>query len=384
MRKIARRSLAPFAVAGLLGIAAAVAVVPGSAAVQPARLSWLHMLDARDGYALGGQDYPNYRLLQTHDGGHTWVDVTPGRGTIHPSGPVTVEGTTLLFARTLHPHVFAVERSGDGGRTWRQSLPFRDPKGLGAGQPLTVDATHLYLAVDEGAAAGSEAEALYVSGDGGRAWHFVSRTSVTGTPPGSLPFGCDKDGYGFATPTRGFAGGYCPGGALFFYRTDDGGKSWRRQTLLGPTSCACDTTAPTFFGARVGVVGVEGFGENGGGRPIVRVYWTRDGGDHWRPSSVTEARAQPIAIASPNVVWVIAQHRGRLRSPFDLLFRTDDGGSHWRTETLPFDGAHYRLDAVTSTLAYALTYTPNLVTDAIVRTTDGGRHWQRIHAALGR
>ena len=44
------------------------------------------MIDAVHGYALGGQDPEAYRLLRTSDGGRLWTDITPGGGSVHPSG----------------------------------------------------------------------------------------------------------------------------------------------------------------------------------------------------------------------------------------------------------------------------------------------------------
>lgn len=167
-----------------LALALTATAVPAAAAgggSTPAiAFRWLQMLDRSHGYALSGENPDRFRLLSTRDGGRERADVTPGGGKT---------------------------RSDGGGRTWRRSLPFRDAHGQGAGQPF---------AVDEGAAAGSQGEALFASSDGGRSWRFVSATAWTRRSAGSLPFGCDKSGFGFSTPTRGWAGGYCAGGPPFF------------------------------------------------------------------------------------------------------------------------------------------------------------------------
>ncbi len=293
------------------------------------------MIDMSRGYAVSGEDSEREQLLSTSDGGRHWRDVTPGRGSIHPSGPVTVIGKTLLFSTTVRQGVFAVEQSNDGGRTWRRSLPFRDAHGLGAGQPLAVDGRHLYLAVDEGAAAGSQREALYTSSDGGVRWRFVSRTTWSYPPRGALPFGCDKSGFGFGTTTRGWAGGYCAGGLPFFYRTDDGGRTWRRQSLPAPSQCAYETSAPQFFTPTTAAVSVLGFTTNGSGRPFARVLWTHDAGTHWRGTDPPLGRAQQVSFADARSVWVTGQRRGNLRAPFDLLVRTDDAGGTGRRANCP-------------------------------------------------
>jgi len=358
----------------------------GGATAGPSRadgprpaLVWVQMVDSSHGYALSGRNADDYRLLWTADGGRSWRDVTPGNGTTHPSGPLSILGRTRLFATKLRQGVFAVERSDDGGRTWRRSLPIRTAGGQGAGPPFALDRAHLFLAVDLGAAAGSQGEALYTSSDDGRRWRLRSQTDVSSTPRGSLPFGCDKSGFGFSTPSRGWAGGYCPGGAPFFYRSDDGGRTWRRQTLPAPTACACETLAPLFFSPGVGATAVSGFTTNGAGKPLVRVFWTTDGGAHWRTSDPPVGRAGDIRFADAQNVWIVAQRRGNLRAPYNVLARTTDAGQHWLVTKLPFDMSGYHLDPLSATVAYGWRVSASNV---IVRTNDGGRTWSVVHAAL--
>lgn len=358
----------------------AAAAVQVAAASAPLALAWLQMTDLAHGYALSGRDPRFYHLLETRDGGRSWSDLTPGAGTVHPSGPLSILGSTLLFSTTLGRGVDAVERSDDGGRSWHRSLPFRDPRGEGAGQPFALDSRHLFLAVDEGAAAGSQGEALYTSADGGRRWRLVSRTEPTHPSHGSLPFGCDKDGFGFATTSRGWAGGDCAGGAPFFYRTDDGGRTWRRQPLAVPKSCACATAAPSFFSPTLGATSVLGFATNGGGPPVASVLWTSDGGDRWVAHRPPVGRAVDVRFADAQSVWVTASPPGRIRAPFDVLARSVDAGLHWQTTRLPFDAGNYRLDPLSGSVAYGFRLAAPSST--IVVTQDGGRSWRTIHARL--
>jgi photosystem II stability/assembly factor-like uncharacterized protein len=372
------------AAAKLLVVAALLAAVlsqtAGAGVSQPRiALRWIQMIDTARGYALSGENTDAYQLLSTTDGGRHWTNVTPGGGTIHPSGPLSILGQTRLFSTKLKQGVFAVERSDDAGRTWRQSLPFRDANGS-AGQPFALDAAHLFLAVDEGAAAGSQGEALYTSSDGGHRWQFISRTVWNNPGRGSLPVGCDKSGFGFATPTEGWAGGYCAGGLPFFYRTGDGGRIWHRQRLPAPNQCACETSAPLFFTPNLGALSVTGFTTNGSGKPFARVLWTRDRGIHWRGSDPPGGRVEDVSFADMQSVWIIAQKRGDLRSPFDLLLRTDDEGAHWLSIKLPFDAGDYRLDALSATAAYGFKVTPT--SNTIIVTRNGGRTWRTIHATL--
>ena len=350
-----------------------------SAASKPAHpwFDWVHMTNARDGYALSGRDYLHYRLLRTTDGGRVWHDITPDDGRIHPDGPPDVQGATILFSRNIGPHGFAVERSDDGGRTWTNSVPVHNSPVRGAGTPRFVDQEHLYVDVGEGAAAGSEGEALFTSSNGGRRWHFVTQTNVNHTPPGGLPFGCDKSGFGFATPSRGWAGGYCAGGFPFFLRTNDGGRHWHRQTLPGaPRSCSCETSPPVFFGRRVGVVWLSGDRNNGAGSWFTRVYWTADAGNHWRASNPTSGRTGAVAIASRNDVWLFGRLSGDAPR-FPRLFRTTDAGLHWQSLHVPVTvSSGGQLDAVDATLGFAASGAK------LWSTTDGGRHWTTIRGVI--
>jgi photosystem II stability/assembly factor-like uncharacterized protein len=180
-------------------------------------------------------------------------------------------------------------------------------------------------------------------------------------------------------PSRGWAGGYCAGGYPFFYRTDDGGHSWRRQSLSGVAQCACEVSAPRFFAPRIGVLYVMGFTMNGGGKPFVHVYWTSDGGTHWRAGNPHASRATgAVSFADSRTAWFAANPSGGIRGPFNRLFRTSDAGRRWQTLKLPFDAEGYQLDAVSATVAYALR--PVDGSSSIRLTRDGGRSWQTIRA----
>jgi photosystem II stability/assembly factor-like uncharacterized protein len=355
-------------------LAAGFAASDTNASAKPVRpwFVWLHMTSAKDGYALSGPDYRRQLLLRTSDGGHVWHVITVGGKTIHPNAPPDIRGRTILFSRSVGHHAFVVEHSDDGGRTWTKSAPFS-----GAGTPRPVDRRHLYLGVEEGAAAGSEGEALYTSSDGGRHWRLVTQTNVNRTPPSGLPFGCDKDGFGFATPSRGWAGGYCAGGPAFFLRTDDGGRHWNRQTLPdAPKNCACDTPAPTFFSRLVGVVSVSGIANNGGGKPFSRIYWTADGGRHWRGSEPTRGRRTgSIDAVSPKVVWLFGRLSGVVPK-LPRVFRTANAGRSWKSVRLPIAIGDDNVDAVNARLGF-------VTSKAVIwRTTDGGHAWTTIHAVV--
>lgn len=341
-----------------------------TAAALPPFVGWLRMADARVGYALAGRNTDSVLpLWRTSDGGRSWVRVRAPA----PDAPPTTDGPSLAYFPARIRGTFVVERSADGGRTWSGSEPFRDPRPAGAGEVQRLDARLLYLTLGEGAAAGSSAQSLWRSGDGGGTWRLVSRTSLTARP-GALPFSCDKTGVGFATGTDGFAGGDCAGGRAFFYRTDDGGRTWRPVLLAGLAHCACDVSPPVFFGSRAGAFAVDGFPDSGPpAAPVARVYWTSDGGAGWRLSSPPLGRAGQAAFPVAGVAWVAGTPRGSIRLPFDRLARTTDAGRRWTVVRLPFDAQNAQLDPVGATTAFALVAQHRLLV-----TRDGGRSWRAV------
>jgi photosystem II stability/assembly factor-like uncharacterized protein len=326
------------------------------------------MADASVGYLVGGRTTALVmRLYRTADGGRSWRDVSPG----NPVAPPTTVGAQVVYVPVRVRGSIVVERSSDGGATWRASAPVPDRHVAGPGAVRRVDARHFFLAVGEGAAAGSSAQSLWRSDDGAQTWTFVSRTQSPSAPqrPGVLPFGCDKTGVAFATPTRGWAAGACAGGPAFLYRTDDGGKTWRPLRLAGLSRCACDVSPPAFANARDGAFGVNGFPQEGG-KPIFRVYWTSDGGLHWRATRPPAGRIGAPQIVDGRTAWVAGAPPGSIRIPFTRLYRTTDAGRHWQVTRLPFDGD---IDAVSATVAYAVVGQKTLW-----RTSDGGRSWRRV------
>ena len=59
-------------------LAAGLSASSTSASAKPVRpwFDWLHMTNAKDGYALSGQNYARHVLLRTTDGGRVWHVLT--------------------------------------------------------------------------------------------------------------------------------------------------------------------------------------------------------------------------------------------------------------------------------------------------------------------
>ncbi|HJT55837.1 MAG TPA: hypothetical protein VJ761_05035, partial [Ktedonobacteraceae bacterium] len=213
-------------------------------AYQP--INSLSMSDATTGWART----TTQQILHTSDGGASWQNVTPP----YPAGyamrlpPVfaSLNGTLAWVAISEKqqsdgsiPNV--VFRTSDGGHTWQESMLPHIVQGLGVSQVQFVNAQDGWLLAGfGGGAAGSQAVDLFRSMDGGQTWSIVARA------PGSLPFGGQKSGMGWASATTGWVTGcICAAeNTAFLSRTQDGGVTWQTQSLPLPALQGVFTTQP--------------------------------------------------------------------------------------------------------------------------------------------
>lgn len=303
--------------------------------VETLSLQAIHMFTVTDGWADGSVGTEQQRgVFRTADGGKTWLNATP---TFEQDGSLASSffldlASAWVAARMPGPggggaQTVQVFSTADGGQNWAGGLPFS----IGGGFPGNldfVDAQHGWLMVGLGVAAGSEAVALYATDDGGGTWERVMLAS--GLPeestPGALPFGCNKSGVGFANASTGWATGFCPGGDPFFFMSQDGGRTWQRQTLPPPaelpagalSDCQCEVSPPTFTSSQTGYFTVQGFVS---AAEAAILYVTQDAGATWQPRILPVNRV----LGSPEFVdaqygWV---------TDGQTISATQDGGQTW-------------------------------------------------------
>ncbi len=202
-----------------------------AASCRPYELDAVDFLDARTGFAGGGEPYyladrPFQALLATFDGGRSWRTVFRGR--VDERADLPLDRLAFLDRR----HGFAVSAgckmgengpcggallaTADGGRSWRDT-------GQSATRVAAVDARHLWLGPVCGCGG-----VLWRSGDGGRRWRPLTRPENT-LP---LPSGFEIAAAVFADRGHGLAAqegfGCTKSGALTpsrLFATDDGGAS---------------------------------------------------------------------------------------------------------------------------------------------------------------
>jgi photosystem II stability/assembly factor-like uncharacterized protein len=101
-----------------------------------------HFFDEQRGLAVGGfTDVPRERrtrddvqpvILQTEDGGNTWVNLLQDFTSQYPKGEwgwkIFVVDANVIYVSLENFHAGAIAKTSDGGKTWRR-LPINDPQG---------------------------------------------------------------------------------------------------------------------------------------------------------------------------------------------------------------------------------------------------------------
>jgi photosystem II stability/assembly factor-like uncharacterized protein len=308
-------------------------------------------------------------IVRTNDGGITWYSVTPPDIEDMSSGVETFildEDHAWVQKPDFNnfPNNGLLYHTADGGLTWNiSSTPFS------SGDLSFIDDERGWMMADLGAAAGSNAVAVFQTEDGGTTWTQTYTNDPNLPDAGdSLPLGGIKSELMPRDMQTAWVGGniYSPG-TVYFYRTDDGGRSWSLVDLELPADAenfelGIDQDQMQFVSENDGFLVVRMSGD----ATQTLVYVTNDGGDTWTlmptliPNAgeadflsaeeaiiysgeqfyVTRDAARTWATVSPDIVfgdsfasmdfvnpntgWIISaveEHRS--------LYRTNDGGATW-------------------------------------------------------
>jgi photosystem II stability/assembly factor-like uncharacterized protein len=306
------------------------------------------------------------------DGGRTWK-FTLGRH-VKPHGAFgasTIGGVQFVDKRHgwigifdgdvktfgHDPHPWAIERTVDGGRTWR--VAWLPGCGCDAGDFNFYDARHGYVLAPPHNRTGRGNARLFWTDDGGASWKLVGR------PPhfGSIRFVDRRDGFlgtnAGATSCNGAPNAPCIE-ATVLYRTTDGGKTWFKLRVP-PPSLRLELPIAS-FGSRVVVADPKA------DQP--RIYTSGDGGAHWKVFVPAIPASAGFVAGSPKM-WAFVTSR--------RLYVTQDGGKSWDTivphglpQSLDKRGLLYSQLVFSSRRVGWVLVGPH---GALYRTTDGGRHW---------
>jgi photosystem II stability/assembly factor-like uncharacterized protein len=270
---------------------------------------------------------------------------------VDPRRPDTV------FAATSEAGVF---KSVDGGRRWRQmdvasEVSRADAVAIAAGEPDTV-----YVGTGRG---------VFKTTNGGRSWQ---RTSA-----GIL--GNETEAQHLYRPTGGYVSAlivdprdadvaYAGTHEHGLFKTQDGGRSWRR---VGPKSEPLTVHALTFQPGTPSVI-YAALGRGGARRAV---YRSRDGGATWQPIGLRSVYVFALAVdpKHPQTLYAGTYEEEEPDIVTGSIFKTTDGGATWR-----------RADGVRETI-YAIAIDPRNTdvvyantSAGVVKTADGGRTWRAV------
>jgi photosystem II stability/assembly factor-like uncharacterized protein len=377
----------------------------------PLTMKNITMIDALNGWGIGGLKDNDEHILRTQDGGATWLDVTPAE----QAGPAGAKRKQALgFFRGSQrawvaywggnpaPAAPRMWFTTDSGVTWTASSPL---DGSGMGQDYTPeyldfpDSVHGWLMVANSPAGDRLPASLFHSEDGGLHW---ARIFDPFQAQGSDLHTCCRVGMLFFDAYTGLiAHRNASNSQLQLYWSRDSGQSWWPQEL--------PPADPVLFGRAT--CSLAGLGLQAPNNPAVAVacrdpsapanpiqaffYATQDGGQSWSSQPLSsptgeEPPGQPtsqdiqLVFISPDNGWA-ALHIGYANSTGGqpesrtFLYQTADGGKTWEPRaTLYWSG---QFSFVTSLVGWAVATSDDQV--ALVKTTDEGQTWRVLEPKMG-
>jgi photosystem II stability/assembly factor-like uncharacterized protein len=294
------------------------------------------------------------------DAQHGW-SLTLGPGSINPQSG---QGPTWD-----HLHIL-VNRTRDGGQTWKTATVPGDYPEHVLGLSF-VDASHGFLICSAGRASLTGTTILRTD-DGGASWAIVS------TVPGA-EFGTLGSIFVASDPATLWAGAQPEAGPVnhpILAVSRDGGRTWSNAPLPGLDPRFGGTSRiligpPVFLDASTGVVGIEDTATN---PEVLRFYRTTDGGRSWKADPPLDS---PFGYGQTAIIdadhWLVSTQ--------SALRETIDAGSTWHdlaASGLPSVSGVHLLGFTDPQHGAALVGLGGsyLGASALFVTSDGGRSWR--------
>jgi len=334
---------------------------------------------------------PENALLQSPDGGRTWIDRLHFKGIYDGMQMYGQDGFIWAIDMDMSncsgnggacqppsQHI-ALYRTWDGGATWTQ-LP--DP-GVAVNGVFFLDALHGWI--DSGSpATGLGSDVLYASTDGGKSWKLVG--ALPRSAPMSWVYGVGMYHVTFSDPLRGW---YLGNGLLF--TTLDAGKSWEPVGLHQAGTGWIRTFLQPVFSGQEGILPVAYRNPNGPDNATANEIYlevTHDGGATWAEPRLAPVGFAPvgdilsITILDSQHIWLTSQSLtgGDNVQVGPAVARSTDGGISWTVTHQT-----WRILQMTfrdATHGFALDVTGDHNVNGILSTSDGGATWQRVNVPV--
>lgn len=362
------------------------------AAGQAIDIGYIHMLDANQGWGIGGVAQAQDHVFRTQDSGQTWSDVTPPE-------PVPSDGSALaalgFFADASHawvifsaaqigpvPDQARVWSSADGGASWTYGAVDTSAASAEFFGPLYMDfpdSQHGWLLVGVGAGMNHAYVVLYSTQDAGKTWTAIV---APGSDVDIQSF--SKTGMVFVDAQTGWLTRDAQGVDMspHIFITQDGGVSWTRIDLPAPAGAsgyfdnnACGTYSPLPLASKSVLVLLQCVDASTFKVEHDYLYSTADAGQTWQamalPSNFEAASSGDGALFFPSAQSGLVLGR--------VIYRTDDGGKTWsKGKQVNWDGQFSFVDMNTG---WAVARNAGQI--ALVKTADGGKTWTEVHPVVG-
>ncbi len=306
----------------------------------PLRLQQLHMVNERQGWALGtAPEATDWRVLITEDGARTWREVTPPA--LPP--PTTWQTVQALFwnERTAwvmygyesdEPATAGVWVTHDRGASWQWApLPWEEPLPWFAPGPLAaVDERRAWALVHLEAGMGHDYALLAATTDGGQHWTRLADPFQAGADSlmtmttSGLAFAPDGR-YGWATKETG------PLNGAVLAITTDGGRTWETSVWTPPADpdAFCSTRDPHLWDTGRGVYLAQCQLRDRAALYVLR--WEPDAPVAVSPIDAPPAAQAHLTFVTPEegylvVIPLAEDGSAAYRS---LIWSTQDGGETW-------------------------------------------------------
>jgi len=342
MKKPGLVLLAGSVVAGVLAVGAPTHSQALTTTCSVSSLNGITFADSSHGTAVGVDTCHRGVVLQTSNGGATWVRRTVPPGTYRLNGvsqPDACHAWAVGDTFSQYGGPGTAIATSNCGATWsRQTLPQADfVDGVSF-----VDDTHGWAG---GGFYGGQS-VVFTTSNGGKTWTDEIQAGESTLTRGlwAIKFINTMQGWAVGADESG------PVGAII--NTVDGGVTWSRQDYAEDYIRDIDVNRD---GLHAWVVGVTG------------IWTTIDGGHPWTPVTASNANTGfgGVSFSGTSVGWVVG----------GAILKTTDGGSTWSQQTAPAGLGFDSVATASTTRACAAGGTAKVA--AIACTVNGGQSWKR-------